>query len=508
MDVLTAEDIYRKYVESSIKIIKEKFLSSDTDMIHISPLSYAYGIGCVESAPLEENILYTLLLLRTKTHEALLSAQTRLCHILQYQNRDGSFPSRISELGSASDWYTSFRILFILSQIREGFQTIWNHVEQFEKSFQSLFVWCKELIEAEKIPASRYAFLLLFSSTALIPEPDSSLYQQYFIEACSAFSLSDDFLDMSISGELLIAIFRHSLLLQQISESTYSVFIDRLHHLLQMWHTISGYVGPSFSLPQYRSEVACFSGHIVLSLLTQTPIKQKLDTILPTTLFSLALLHPLYMSAIPISMKSKFHPIRYGFFSKEATDIAPPFWASWIFGSSNPRQKSFSPLRINSLEWNCVMVALGYELVAYEEKEQNVRNFYFKIEREEEAHILDVAASPIASFYIERKPSIGFMHEDGSKSSYFHHEEQIRFGDMTYSSSYPKLSIASEDAREPEKHSFRVRAGDRPGQLSLFSQNIMKERKIPFHEGHDWVLDYRHVEGCKPKSFMLSLYFV
>ncbi len=527
---VSAEDIYRKYVESALKIIQEKLISPETNMVHVSGLSEGYGVGYSESVPLEENILYILLLLRTKTQESINVAKERLFHLLRYQNSDGSFPVTVTEFGSTTDWTPSFRILLALFQIHDGFQHILGSdlVEKIERSFSLLFLWCREIIQKTKgNSSSHFVMHLLFSWVGMVKYPAESQenYREHYSQIVQSILDTDELLDMSQSGILITLLLSYASCIHQDDSKA---FLDQIQSLAAMWNKNVGYNGPAFSNLFSGYSKAISSGDVAMSLLEKVSLTSKPDTWPRSTLFSIALLYPcVHLPCDAIrqynieNSVSKISTDRWGYsaFLKSHSAL------SWIFGSRKThKKKGFFPLRAVTPHYDCVATLPGYCLhkCHIETNAQSGKTFHFTFLREEgeesegQNSTLRGEDTAIVSFYMERKSEKNaFFHQDGSQATYFNAHDTVNIGrnndsvsDSDSSVFSVSIQVDSQDVmREEEQklYAFRVRAGDRPGQLKAILPHILRQRKMNYHEGHDWVLEFGHSRGKKPAQ--IDIYF-
>lgn len=117
---------YREYLDKAYDVCRQ-YISPQTGYIHVHPEIYTQGIA--QTAPVEENFLYALLLLRKKTHESLQEGRERLKKLLFFQNREkdaqhGNFPVLLTDYPSCTDWVLPLRLLLIYASIFQSFSHI------------------------------------------------------------------------------------------------------------------------------------------------------------------------------------------------------------------------------------------------------------------------------------------------------------------------------------------------------------------------------------------------
>lgn len=489
----SVEDIYRKYIDLVTQRIQDTLVSQETAMIHLSELSDGYGVRHVERAPIKENILYTLLLLRSKKQESVLLAKSRLSSLLRYQNEDGSFPVVISELGLCIDWLPSFHILVALFQILREFSGVLGQElnSQIEKTFSALFNFCKEIVQEKK---GSCLMQLLFSSVAL--DKGHEEYRALFFSSIEFFILeTSELFDPEVGGDLI------QIILPRIQEciahnSRLSIFRE---HLSKIWGRGIGYVGPTYGAIQSGYEVGIGSRDIALSLIFAEFIKEKVDVWPVRTLFACATLFSIVANSCMVEESVSCPKSEKRFGIELSSSKSSSF--SWIFLQPSDRiKKGCFPIHIRSESWDFVFSLTGYTLqdVVFE---KNKGRYIASCMRSGEGETIKEGA---ISGFLSRKEDVHFYDEEMALSTYFDYGDAIIIGKKDRNSPKWKIEAVVSDRDMLEPFSWRVRLSDRSGQVKILPQHIIRARHLPYHSGHDWLLELYHPRGVQPEQLTLS----
>ncbi len=494
--VQSAESIYRKYVEAAVRIIQESLISPETLLVHLSPLSDRYDAGYAESIPIEENILYALLLLRMKTQESVLLAKKQLTILLRYQNNDGSFPVTVTEFGTVSDWTPSFRMLVPFVQILIDFQSVLGSdiCYAIESACEKLFSWCSACIDIPvnfKNPLHSF----LFASIGIKKYPDAHPHDRYLLlcqEAIQQFTARNWSFDMSLLGSIAPFLLENSNIKRILSQAA------------SMWEDYIGYTGPALATEQSGFMKGIQSGDIALSLLHCLQLKIKAENWPRRSLFSIATLYSLCDIQFSVEKVVEKQTNTWGYSCSLSGKHL-----SWII-EKEVSKKQFFPISILSGSTDLVVTGKGYSLVSCNQRGD--RNFIFQFDRigdvDLENGIQKRDAPQLLSFYLTKNNLSMFLDVHGVSATYFNAQESIiigRRGDQLEGA----LCIAIEpQVEEPLGYSFRIRSEERPNQIKSISPHIGRSRKLGHNKAHDWVLEYVHSQGVKPSQIILSIIFV
>lgn len=524
--VVERESIYRKYIEGAIRIIQERHLGFETGWVHLSSLSYIIPSHLVQVAPLEENIQYCLLLLRSKTHEHINQAKEHLIRCLKCQNKDGSFPFHALDLKEPSDWAPSFRLLLVLEQILDDFSTVLGSdvVAVLSDAYIRLQTWCSQLshVKHDSSLTAPNSLVFIYLLSLLKKEADSKDILDRIQKSLSAILDQLEMLDFKMWGMIVALLLYHKELLWK--ENSIKNTAQRiLKRFFKFWSSSLEYVGPSFSSQQLADERAISLFHIAMSLLTEKKLKLKPEKWPYEAYLSLGVLYPLskVSSSDVLGMQSEYHEQD----ENENWGVVP--FSKDIFlgycvesSSSHKCMKGFSPCVVTSDSWNLNFRSTQYNLdkVNIEEKEKTIVRLQFsKIatqnaeERINEGSERKTEGQSVCEFYVERKEGIGFKPFFGAKASRFSLDNAIFVGDLSDNNHLNgvtlKLEIPGYSENIEARFHAHIRASNRPGQLMHVPPHFPKRVMQVFVEAYDWLLSVEAppLGDCEVPSFTVAI---
>lgn len=251
------DELYRKIVERALSELAG-YRHEETGLVFVGPECFEGKQG--RCAPIYENFLFALLLLRRKCVESTVAAKTLLDRLLHFQDKDpqssqfGNFPLSVEEYPDCRDWLTSIRIGSVVYLINRFFGHLLG-----ESLFEKLTVCHERLLVASdrtksKISLSAYARALL----AMQREDEDRT------AALTHFLASPEALSPSHLGRIM------AMAMACNCEHEVVSFANR------QWHSLSGgYAGPACKVFQCGGapEVTLFD--IEMTLVHKKPLSSR-----------------------------------------------------------------------------------------------------------------------------------------------------------------------------------------------------------------------------------------
>lgn len=213
--MMNDNDMMRKLIE--LAVTSGRMLQShETRFVHDLP----------NTIPIYENILFSLALFRTKTHESVQEAKLLLDKLLYFQS-DGNFPVYLHDYPFCRDHYVGAKILTALFWIKKDFGHILGEVllKRLSLSYEKLSRFLDELTQRIELP-------VWVKMKIGIPTPFS------------------EEMNPALIGEMLSAIQMHEMESQEVD--AFFAFLGT------SWHPVcKTYVGPQVKAMQTGFEPLC-----------------------------------------------------------------------------------------------------------------------------------------------------------------------------------------------------------------------------------------------------------
>jgi hypothetical protein len=232
------------------------FQSGQTGYIHFCYKSYDDEPH--ETIPVMENLLFALVLLRTKATDMALEAKGIIDRLLYFQNQhqpesQGNFPVYLHEFPACRDPYLAIHLLapfyWILADHRKALGSELG--ERMQKSTEQLLEYCHGLMKSReasyviqlKYAAACKAFGKLWGNSKLEAEGDRLLKQ------LQQQGMTGSWMIPAQMGDMLIAL---QMVYPELASSPWASFWN---HLSQTWHRgCHTYVGPGLQERQKQHE--------------------------------------------------------------------------------------------------------------------------------------------------------------------------------------------------------------------------------------------------------------
>ena len=247
-----------------------------------------------QSIPLHENLLFSLILLRTRLVENITEAKILIEKLLHFQNRQinestGNFPVYLHEYPACYDHFQSITLLAPLYWILKHYGRVLGQElkNRLEESIKAIFIYVDRLEETQEFPysvsvrlaAARIAYGRLWNNQQEVERGESVLNKLQALNEVDCWHTTEKLSDLIIALQMVYP---------SIKQSPWKVLWN---YLETTWDQHSGaYVGPCIKEEQKKEEPSVGAYDYFLSYYTRhyTP-RIKVAQI---SLLKVALLNP------------------------------------------------------------------------------------------------------------------------------------------------------------------------------------------------------------------------
>lgn len=250
----THNEIYRKFAERALEAGRH-WQSPHSQFVQYTPLDPS----CREVAPLYENALFILALLKSRTAENIGEAKVLLERLLFHQARApslsaGNFPRYLHESPTCHSRWMGIKLLAPLYQSYQLFHTVLGE-DLRQKSAEALLTLCGYALQTlEKESAADYGIALQIGAGVcavgrLFDRSDLVSDGEQILNDLEKLGLQPHWLSREGLGEMVIHL---QMAYGKISESPWKFFWQ---HLKSTWHPVwKIYRGPAFE--EFQEELS------------------------------------------------------------------------------------------------------------------------------------------------------------------------------------------------------------------------------------------------------------